>query len=150
MKKPVQFVLLLVVVALVAMGACLLTRYFIPIVRHDKPESAHYWIHEQLGITAEQKKSLDSIEHRYAERRAQLTQTIRQANRELATAIFEDKNASPRVNAVIEKIHAAQGDLQMVTIAHVFEMKAVLSPEQGDKLLKLTAEALKSETGESH
>ncbi|CAN5750514.1 hypothetical protein BH09VER1_BH09VER1_12060 [soil metagenome] len=150
MKTPFQFVLLLVVVALVAMGACLLTRYFVPIMRHDDPESAHDWVHRQLGITPEQTKLLDPIEHRYDERRRALDRTIRQANAELATAILEDQAASPKVNATIEKIHAAQGELQMVTISHVFEMKTVLTPGQYEKLLKLTAEALKSEPSESH
>jgi Spy/CpxP family protein refolding chaperone len=54
------------------------------------------------------------------------------------------------VNAAIEKIHAAQGELQMVTIAHVFEMKAALTPEQWEELMKLTAQALKSQTGDNH
>jgi len=150
MKKPIQFILLLVLVGFIASGACLLTRFFMPTVRHSDPEEAHIWIHHQLNITPEQEKAIAPIEHRYDERRKQLTQVIRQANTELANVIFEDKAASPRVDAAIEKIHAAQGELQMVTIQHVFEMKAVLTPEQGDKLLKLTADALKQETGDSH
>lgn len=150
MKRPIQFVLILAVVALVATSACLLTRYVVPTMRNTNPEDAHYWIHQQLGITSEQEKSLDPIEHRYSARRIQLTQAIQQANTELANVLLEDKAATPRVNAAIEKIHAAQGELQMVTIAHVFEMKAVLTPDQWDRLMKLTAEALKSEPGNSH
>ena len=34
------------------------------------------------------------------------------------------------------------GKLQMLTIGHVFEMKEVLSPEQYQKLLSFTADAL--------
>lgn len=149
MKRPVQFVLLLAVVALVATGACLFTRHFVPAIRQASPEDAHVWIHQQLGITPEQEKSLQPLEHRYSERRMQFTQAIELANEELANVILEDKAASSRVNAAIEKIHAAQGELQMLTIAHVFEMKAVLTPEQWDKLLKLTARALKSQTGDN-
>lgn len=150
MKKPIQFVLLLVVVAAVATGACLLTRHFVPEIRLESSEDSHDWIHRQLGITSEQKKSLEPIEHRYSERRMQLTRAIELANDELANVILEDKAVSPRVNAAIEKIHAAQGELQMVTIAHVFEMKTVLTPEQWEELLKLTAQALKSQTGDNH
>jgi Spy/CpxP family protein refolding chaperone len=150
MKKPLQFVLLLVIVAFVAAAACLLTRHFVPPIRSACPEDSHAWIHQQLGITFEQAKSLEPIEHRYSERRMQLAKAIEMANEELANAILEDKSASPRVNAAIEKIHAAQGELQMVTIAHVFEMKAVLTPEQWEKLMKLTAQALKSQTGDNH
>lgn len=150
MKKPIQFFLLLLVVAVVAVGSCLLTRVIMPTMNHSGPEDAHTWIHEQLGITAAQEKTLEPIEHRYAERRDQLVQAIKQANAELAAVMQEDKAASPRVNAAIEKIHAAQGELQMVTIAHVFEMKSALTSEQGDKLLRLTADALKSQNVNSH
>ncbi len=149
-KKPAQFILLLVIVALIAVGASLLTRHFLPAFHRATPEVAHMWIHQQLGITPEQEKMLEPIEHRYAERRMQLTQAVHQANLALADALLADEAASPRVNAEIEKIHDAQGELQMVTIAHVFEMKAVLTPEQWRKLLALTAEALKQETGENH
>jgi Spy/CpxP family protein refolding chaperone len=147
-KKPAQVVLFLILVAVVAAGSCLLTRVVFPAMH--KAEESHAWIHDQLHITAEQEKALEPIEHRYAERRTQLAVAIQDANTELASAILEDRSDSPRVNAAIEKIHAAQGELQMVTMQHVFEMKAVLTPEQADKLLKLTAEALKSETSDNH
>lgn len=150
MKKPVQFLLLLVIVALVATGACLLTRHFVPAILPESPHDAHVWIHQQLGITSKQEELLEPIEHRYSERRMELTKAIESANEELANVMLEDEAASPRVNAAIAKIHAAQGELQMVTIAHVFEMKTVLTPEQWDKLLKLTAQALKSQTGDNH
>ena len=36
------------------------------------------------------------------------------------------------------------GELQMLTIQHILEMKEALSPEQYQKLLNLTADALDS------
>ena len=60
----------------------------------------------------------------------------------LAHAILTDKAISPRFKAAVEKIHEAQGQLQNATLAHVFEMKAVLNEQQYDKLLNLTANAL--------
>ncbi len=146
MKKPLQFALLLVTVALIAMGMCLFTQWIVPVVCPPHPVGNHMSIHKQLHITPEQDKSLHAIERRYAERRAQLTQTIRQANTELANVILEDKAASARVNTAIRKIHTAQGELQMVTIQHVFEMKTILTPKQADMLLKLTAEALQQDS----
>jgi Spy/CpxP family protein refolding chaperone len=61
---------------------------------------------------------------------------------ELAQAILADKSDSPRVQSAIAKIHDAQGELQQATMRHVFEMKPVLAPEQYEKLLNLTANAL--------
>ena len=61
---------------------------------------------------------------------------------ELAEAIRSDGRDSDRVHAAIRKIHSNMGELQMFTIGHVFEMKEVLSPEQYQKLLNFTADAL--------
>jgi hypothetical protein len=61
---------------------------------------------------------------------------------ELARAIKEDKAYTPRVAAAVEHVHHCMGDLQKTSIEHVFAMRAVLSPEQGEKLLSLAQRAL--------
>ena len=105
-------------------------------------QDSHDWIHSQLGLSPEQKTGLDAIEKGYHQKRHIFEQELSQANKELAQAIRADGQDSDRVNAAIGKIHTSMGKLQMVTIAHVFEMKAVLSPEQYKKLLNFTADAL--------
>ncbi len=82
------------------------------------------------------------LEQRYDEQKRHGSELIRLANMELAQAILTDKTDSPRVRAAIAKIHEAQGELQNATVQHVFEMRAVLQPEQYEKLLNLTADAL--------
>ena len=52
-----------------------------------------------------------------------------------------------RVSTAVERIHDAQGELQEATIEHVFEMKGVLTPEQYQKLLNLTADELNEVNG---
>ena len=105
-------------------------------------QDSHDWIHSQLGLTPEQMTALDAIEKSYHKRRQIFEQELSHANKELAQAIRTDCQNSDRVNAAIEKIHSSMGKLQMVTIAHVFEMKDVLSPEQYKQLLIFTADAL--------
>jgi len=146
MKKLLQFLGLLAIVAVVASASCLLTRTLFHPARMD----SHEWLHSQLGITADQERVLKPIEAKYAQRKVELAAAIREANAELATVILEDKQSSPRVNAAIEKIHAAQGELQMVTLDHLFAMKLALTGEQFDKLLRLTADALESNSAENH
>jgi len=109
--------------------------------------SVHLQIHQKLGLTAEQEKKLEPIEQRFAQRKEQFLRSIRQANGQLAQAIREDKPDSAEITAAVARIHAAQGELQKVTLDHVFEMKAVLEPEQYQKLLDLTAKTL-SDYGE--
>lgn len=102
----------------------------------------HLWIHEQLLLTSEQDKKLEPSEQRFASLKKHYSELIRIGNMELAQAILENKGDSTAVSAAVEKIHQAQGALQKATLAHVFEMKPVLNPDQYEKLLNLTANAL--------
>lgn len=141
MKRPLQLLAMLVVVALVAVGACLITfTFFFPLRSNNVP--SHEWVHKQLNLTVEQEKALEPIEAEFQRRKQELLSRIQSANNELAQVIEEDQGYSSRVSAAIEKIHRAQGELQEATLQHVFEMRQTLTPEQYQKLLNLTAQAL--------
>jgi len=146
MRKSLQLLAMLVGVALVCVGACFVTfRFFVPI-RSDRVPT-HEWIHKQLGLTREEQKALEPIETKFGRRKRNLMGEIRSANRELAEAIRLDQADSPRVSAAVEKIHHAQGELLEATLEHVFEMKGVLTPEQYQRLLNLTADELNQVNG---
>jgi len=142
MKRALPTLALLVAVAVVAAGACFLTMRFTQPRGTMSHADAHLWIHSQLGLSAEQEKQLAPVEHRYDEQKKHFSELIRLANMELAQALLSDKGDSPRVKAAIAKIQEAQGQLQDATLRHVFEMKPILKPEQYEKLLNLTANAL--------
>jgi nickel and cobalt resistance protein CnrR len=146
MKKPLQLVAILIIVALVAAVACYISaRLFGPL--HRSAVDGHEWIHKQLDLTEGELKALEPIELKFAERKRDLMGEIRSANKELAEAIKQDQADSRRVSAAVEKIHHAQGKLQEATLEHVFEMKGVLNPEQYQKLLNLTADELNQMNG---
>jgi Spy/CpxP family protein refolding chaperone len=141
MKKPAAalFFLLLVFVVAVA-GArlsCAISCWMQP-----PHQDGHDWIHTQLGLTPQQVAALETIEKPYHEKRQGFERGLAEGNRELAEAIRADGGDSDRVQAAIGKIHANMGELQMLTIGHVFQMKEILSPEQYQKLLNFTADAL--------
>ncbi|MFN2508103.1 MAG: Spy/CpxP family protein refolding chaperone, partial [Chthoniobacterales bacterium] len=125
-----------------ASAACFLTERLMNRRQQMSHADAHEWVHTQLGLTDEQEKQLAGIEQRYDEEKKNYGELIRLANMELAEALLSDKADSPRVKTAIAKIHEAQGNLQNATVRHVFEMKPVLTPEQYDRLLNLTANAL--------
>jgi nickel and cobalt resistance protein CnrR len=141
MKRILIFFLAVVVVA--ALSAMCTHRWM-----HSRPipseAAAHQWLHDELHLTSEQLKALEPIEARYAERQRTLTQQLREANRELARVMGEDKRYTPRVAAAVEMIHMRMGELQKASLEHVFEMRTVLTPEQGDKLLRLAQQTLES------
>ena len=146
MKKPLQLVAMLIIVALVAAAACYVTAKLFGPLRSSAVD-AHEWIHKQLGLTQGEQKALEPIETKFAERKRNLMSEIRSANKELAEAIKQDQADSPRVSAAVEKIHHAQGQLQEATLEHVFEMKEILTPKQYQKLLNLTADELNQMNG---
>lgn len=141
MKRFYRDLRLAVIVAVLAFGACwMVGNSFMG--HHESAHDPHQWLHEQLNLTAEQDKKLQPVEEKFAERKKALEAEIHQANKELATAINEDGNYSPRVQQSVDKIHHAMGELQKVTLEHLFEMHSVLTPEQRKKLNSLTTDAL--------
>lgn len=124
--RPILFTVLLAVIA-AAGGAWLCARY---VVHRASPPSFHEVVHRDLNLTAEQEQRLEVIEGRYAVERQRLEADVRAANRELAAAIKGGDKSSPKVDAAVDHLHMAMGALQKATIAHVFDMRDVLTPAQ--------------------
>jgi nickel and cobalt resistance protein CnrR len=131
----------LVAIAAVAAFATYVTLHWAQRVTADEVTS-HEWLHHELKLTDAQLKQLEPIEEKFGSRQRELAEALREANRQLARAIAEDKSYTPRVTAAVEHVHHCMGDLQKASIEHVFAMRAELSPEQGDKLLILAQKAL--------
>jgi Spy/CpxP family protein refolding chaperone len=143
MKQNLRAILTIVTGAfLVAAVSSALSFWVCSRMQRTPEPDGHDWIHSQLGLTAEEEKALEPIEQHYHERSRVLDDQMRAANSELAKAILEDGQDSPRVREAITKIHTTMGELQNVAIDHVFEMRGTLTPEQYQKLLHLTADAL--------
>lgn len=126
-SRNLAITVVLVVIAAAA-GAALCARFVVN--HHARSPSLHEVVHRKLDLTAEQRRRLDAIEARYATDRRRLEDEVRAANRELALAIRNGHRDSPEVEAAIDHLHHAMGALQKATISHVFEMRAVLTPDQ--------------------
>lgn len=117
------------------------------VMRERQPPSLHSVIHDRLDLDAAQARRLAVIEARFAERRPVLEAEVRGANRELAAAIASSGGDTPEVQAAVDHFHAAMGDLQKATIAHVFEMRAVLTPAQAKVFDAAVVNALSGDAG---
>ncbi len=113
--------------------------------RQDSPADLHQIVHDRLDLSPEQDRRLDEIEAAFAERRAPLEAEVREANAELSAAIAASRGDTPQVQAAVDHFHVAMGDLQMATIRHVFEMRAVLTPEQAEMFDRAVAETLRAD-----
>lgn len=139
MKKVALFLL---AIAAVAAVACYVTLRMSQTKVTADDIASHEWLHRDLKLTEAQHKALEPIEQGFGEKQRKLAEALRDANRQLAQAMAEDKAYTPRVAAAVEHVHHRMGELQKVSIEHVFAMRTVLTPEQGDKLLKLAQQAL--------
>ncbi len=145
MKPGLRNLLLTIILVVFAAGggAWLCARY---IVRHHaQGPSLHDMVHEKLDLTADQSRRLDGIEKGYAFERKRLEDELRAANRELAVAIRKGQKDSPELDAAIDHLHLAMGAQQKATIAHVFDMRAVLNPAQAKKFDAEVTSALTQE-----
>lgn len=137
-----KIVLVLVAVAGVAALASYATLRWSRIQVTPDEVTSHAWLHRELNLTDEQLKALQPIELKFGERQRRLAGALQEAKLHLARVMAEDKAYTPRVEQAVVEVHRCMGDLQKASIEHVFAMRAVLSPEQGDKLLALAEEAL--------
>lgn len=143
MKHWIRLSLFILLIAAAAGVACYFVVRLFPRQEPVRAVDYHYWIHSKLGLTPAQEKALEPIEERFAGRRQELMALIREGNRELAEAIVSDRSDSERVKAAVNKIHRAQGELQDAVLEHVFAMRPVLNEQQYDRLVRMTANALR-------
>jgi Spy/CpxP family protein refolding chaperone len=135
-------ILFFIAVIVVAAGAALGTRALMDRQQDHADDTMHRWLHDKLDLTAAQREDLHQIELKYADEERQLRSRLDEANRALARVIREDSSYTPRVGAAVEEVHMRMGELQKLSIAHLFEMRAHLTDEQNERLLHLAEMAL--------
>lgn len=123
-----------IIVAFIALCAGMTGVFLSGHLNNARPSNSaaglHDMVHHDLNLSKDQEVKLEVTEERFAIHKSQLEARLKGANRALAEAISADKTNSPRVQAAIEEFHQAMGELQKLTIEHVFEMRALLTEEQ--------------------
>lgn len=112
------------------------------VLQRHAPPSLHEIVHRDLDLDAGQLARIEAIEARFATRRVALERRVQAANRELAQAIAESDGDSRRVQPAVDHFHDAMGDLQQATIAHIFEMRTVMTPAQAERFDRSMVQAL--------
>jgi hypothetical protein len=102
----------------------------------------HEVLHHQLQLDAGQEARLEALEQQFAIRRRALELELRAANARLAGAIQAEHGNGPQVSAAVDASHAAMGELQKETLAHIFAMRQILRPDQARKFDQAVVKAL--------
>jgi len=135
-----------VLVALVSAAMALAASHFargMMVANHGGSE-LHQLMHDRLDLTDAQQAEIDRLEAGFAQRRKALDARMRQTNADLAAAMTSEHQFGPKVAGAVDRSHMAMGDLQKETLAHVFAMRAVLTPEQATIFDREIARALTS------
>lgn len=112
------------------------------VMRDRVPPSLHEVIHDEITLSPEQDTRIEALESEFSVERVRLEAELRAANRELVAAIAANQGDTPEVQAAVDHFHAAMGDLQKATLAHVFEMRAELAPAQAEAFDAAVVESL--------
>ena len=87
-------------------------------------------LHGEMHLSQEQQRKMDALEKSFAHDRKDLDQKLHDANSAIAAAYLSEHGYGPRVSEAIDRSHMAMGELQKLTLRHVFAMRAVLTSEQ--------------------
>lgn len=128
MRTTLRYVLVAVVSAAIALAASHFARGMM--AGHHGGSELHQLMHDRLDLSAAQQSEIDRLETGFAQRRKALDARLRRSNADLAAAMANEHQFGPRVAGAVDRSHMAMGDLQKETLAHVFAMRAVLTPEQ--------------------
>jgi Spy/CpxP family protein refolding chaperone len=87
-------------------------------------------VRRDLNLTPTQSQEIQTIEHKYNNRRATLRDDVAVANRELADALMSDMAFGREAQQASNHVERGLGELQRATILYVLEVRDVLTPEQ--------------------
>jgi hypothetical protein len=144
-SRALSIFLLLCLVAVLSVGVSLVILQMKRPPDFSDPYQFDLWLHKQIGISEAQQSAMEQDELAFHNRKMELVRKIQDLNGQLARAIREDKADSERVQRIIDETQEAQRELKKLTIRHVFDMQKHLEPEQYERLLDLTADALAPE-----
>lgn len=126
-----------------AAGGWFGVRYGMAEARHHSP-SLDTVLHEQLDLSDEQKRRIESMEAAFAVRQRELQSQMHEADRQLARALVTEHRYGPSAQQAVEQFHAAMKVLQAETILHILDMRAVLTPTQAQRFDQTVSQVLES------
>lgn len=105
-------------------------------------EVGHEWLHEELGLNADEIAIIEGIEEDYEAKRKELERSFADKQRELANLLKEEKSYSDVVKEAVRGLHHIHGNLQALSIEHYYDMLETLPADKQQRLRDLAAKAL--------
>lgn len=141
MSTRARLILCVIAAFIAAIGGVFVGRALLPAPAQPGAE-LHDVLHHRLALDANQEARLKELEQRFAVQRRALELELRADNARLAEAIEAEHGNGPRVAAAVDRSHAAMGELQKATLAHIFAMRQLLRPDQTAQFDRAVVKAL--------
>ena len=141
MSPRTRLILCVAAAFVAAIGGVFVGRALLPAPAQPGAE-LHDVLHHRLALDANQEARLKELEQRFAVERRALELELRADNARLAEAIEAEHGNGPRVAAAVDRSHAAMGELQKATLAHIFAMRQLLRPDQTAQFDRAVVKAL--------
>ena len=141
MSARARLILCVIAAFVAAIGGVFVGRALLPAPAQPGAE-LHDVLHHRLALDANQEARLKELEQRFAVERRALELELRADNARLAEAIEAEHGNGPRVAAAVDRSHAAMGELQKATLAHIFAMRQLLRPDQTAQFDRAVVKAL--------
>ena len=141
MRSNARLILCIVLAFVAAIGGVFVGRALLPAPRQPGTE-LHELLHHKLALDTDQQARLAVLEQRFAVQRRALELELRADNARLAEAIEVEHGNGPKVTAAVDRSHAAMGELQKATLAHMFVMRQLLRPDQAAQFDRVVVKAL--------
>ncbi len=141
MSARARLILCVIAAFVAAIGGVFVGRALLPAPAQPGAE-LHEVLHHRLALDANQEARLKELEQRFAVQRRALELELRADNARLAEAIQAEHGNGPRVAAAVDRSHAAMGELQKATLAHIFAMRQLLRPDQTAQFDRAVVKAL--------
>jgi len=144
MKKRV---IILLVILLVGFGASLFaTRYQFwsggKRYCHGSGRSSSCFLHKHLSLSESQENNMEVLDKPFRSKVNQCKSTLRQKRDELSALLLKPNPTAESINAKLDEIATLQVELQKMVVAHLLEIKEILTPEQQKRFFAMIIEEL--------
>ena len=109
---------------------------------HESGQHSCYFLHKHLSLSASQKGCMEALDKPFRSKVNQLKAELRQKRDELSTLLLEPNPIDESINAKLGEIATLQVELQKVVVAHLLEIKEILTPEQQKRFFGMIIEEL--------
>lgn len=97
------------------------------------------------GLTPQQRDSLRVIRRKFEEKRGDILFSMKEKKLELIKLIRESKPDKKKIEKKLAEITALEGARQQLLLDEFFEVREVLTPEQGQRFTNMTIKHLLKE-----